>query len=1715
VATFGTTIGSGGFRFYDRDHEVSFNYVAGIYGGSFQGPMLLDTGDAEGSSTNLSGHWRVVNAQVRNNVIVDCPEGVRVGDNYSLAPSGCTIDGNAVIRAATGQAVTQLVAPVSTTITNNTYFATPAAGAFTQDSAGIWRKTGLGPRLTFLQAGDVGINGDPNDSDGTGALVGSTPGGGGPTDPPPTDMTTAAGRNGWGLPIAAYSDEFDEPGPPNPAKWSLPGTDWAGHAGNGRRRPERQTVQDGRLIMTGLANGDSGWMANKLNQQYGRWEVRVRAYNTGTSNGNEYSPVLLIWPTSNSMSADGEYDYYEPGRPGGTTLTAFMHFPGDGSQQREFNKSGVDLSQFHNIAIEWTPDHIKGFIDGVEWFSTSGGSSSSRRNIQDMPKGFGTIQLDNFDGTNQTPATMEVEWYRVYTLTPVTPPPGTQTVTTSGIPSGQQFGVPTITGAESPPPPGSHATLLGTDTVLPFTLGYTLGDGTGPPPAGSQTVSAAGKITSKQAFGLPLFSVADGPQDVRAVGIASTAAFGTPLVKAGTPPPTAPGGVLVPSVYAVDRTGKLIPLPAWTKLDISPVRNAPGSISIDYPAGAPGFSALFDNVSAYPLRALEVRIWLGGSQEGALGGWLTQKAGDDLIPGGTWTFDGHFHEWLLKKAIVAPQERTEENEKGELRFVGATAGLILTVAMDQAQARRALPLVTRDFTATHDSNGNPWAKTISSFNIAPKTSLLQVADKLVELGLLEYELTAGRVWRAYASGAMGTDRTTGLVPLTFAHAVNLSKHARRESAEDAGTAVLAAASEGFYAWAESATAEAELGWRAEVADDAGQLSTQDAVQAYAATLLEAVRNGVAEFVGDVEFSTGVPLPIVGWGIGDWAYTWVNNKRRRLRIAQINLTFTQNEPPRGTVVLNDLIANRVVELYRRLNAISVGDAVVGTSTPTPGGTGEDRIPPAAPTGLTLASTIAYRVPDQIPALALVSAGWAAVLTDAYPDEAAAGRAEAALLVADRLRSGQPMHVNDEGDPAWTWDNCPLIVTTYGDALLAEFKQSHPDQNLPDFPEQRSAIAEAWLRDYPAAHQGSGPITGDVDHYQVNYSYLGQQPLTESQQWEIDQGLLEDTTWVEPEGSPTRSTSLTFGNIEGGRSLGVRVRAIDRAGNVGPWSVTVAVDTASDDQPPPIPSRPTVSTYLRTINVTWDGKGASGEDMLAAAPDFASGGMVEVHLAEGIDFIPDRPVGPDGKVDLSLSTTYKTNFMAAGTTNLTDLTIGTTYFARLVAVDRVGNASGPSETSDGVLPKKLVTIEYGPGTIDRQTIRQAAIGSAEIDQLAVNDAHIDNVNVGKITAGTMNAQVVLGGRFSTPTVNGNKIEFDNAGIRLYRNNTVVGRWQVSDASMLVTGNFLTDLEGERLELLSNGTMRIYGATGVDYGELANEGGIWRAISRPDANGRRSRIDFDPTGLRARYGTSTQVRSQLDVGLTYAVLNAPVTGIRIWSHLAPDDGTASRFHFVIANAAGDLNDTVLHYQRNSFRGGDPAILAPGFSPEGSGITWSNNRITFTRGNGNATVPVYAASFNPEASTEMAKREIEPLSFGGGLSSLDVVARVRNYSYLYDWDLDPIEPRTVPLRRRQPDGSMRMEKVRVDVARREPPQRHYGVIAEHLAAVAPELVSTNRNGQPTVSLDARVALALDAVRELYALVQELRGEQPPPVIEGVQDPKRWTDPPKKGPHA
>lgn len=78
------------------------------------------------------------------------------------------------------------------------------------------------------------------------------------------------------------------------------------------------------------------------------------------------------------------------------------------------------------------------------------------------------------------------------------------------------------------------------------------------------------------------------------------------------------------------------------------------------------------------------------------------------------------------------------------------------------------------------------------------------------------------------------------------------------------------------------------------------------------------------------------------------------------------------------------------------------------------------------------------------------------------------------------------------------------------------------------------------------------------------------------------------------------SATGSPYDVGSQWAFKVRAVSRAGVIGPWSDAYAVTIAADAEAPPRPSAPVLSTRLGTIHVAWDGRGAAGETM---PPDFS--------------------------------------------------------------------------------------------------------------------------------------------------------------------------------------------------------------------------------------------------------------------------------------------------------------------------------------------------------------------------------------------------------------------------------------------------------------------------------------------------------------------------------
>lgn len=604
---------------------------------------------------------------------------------------------------------------------------------------------------------------------------------------------------------------------------------------------------------------------------------------------------------------------------------------------------------------------------------------------------------------------------------------------------------------------------------------------------------------------------------------------------------TLASGALNVALWAVDRaTGALIALPQWRKLSFSRIQNTPGAISVEYPADGVGFSTLRSNITQD--RDLEVEIWLGGRASTALRGILKLARGDDVEPGAVWTFSGSFLETLLDEVIVFPVANAE---KQELRFTAASPGAIVSTLLSLAQARGALTGVTTDCTSTLDSSGTAWPE-FATIKFSPGAKYLAVLQRLVDLGLIEFEITPARVLRVYRPGYMGTDRTVGAFPTIIRRGRNVTESPRSHSVQQSVTTVLAAGAEGIYASASDATALARRGRRIEGAASSNNLTDLGAVQAFAGRTLATQTPGEMELLLGLSFGVGHPRPQTHYAMGDWVWADSTGTLERLRVAQLTLDIDSGGPT-GSVTLNDLRTDWRIRAERRLNALQDGDVVIGTSTQSPG---TDTVAPAAPTGVTVGSD-AYQS-DGVD-YAVVYVGWTAPTTNSDGSAlfdldgfrarlevpgAASGvytispdvGAQATSLQMSGVQTGVGVRVwvqafdRDGNASAWS---IPVDHTTESDTTAPP---------APSTPVVTPYLGQLKIRWDGLSNVGSAmPL--DLDRVEVHTSATNN--FTPSASTLIDQFATEAGERI--------ATDLAYG-----ATRYVKLVAIDRTGNVGPAS-----------------------------------------------------------------------------------------------------------------------------------------------------------------------------------------------------------------------------------------------------------------------------------------------------------------------------------------------------------------------------------------------------------------------------------------------------------------------------------------------------------------------------------------------------------------------------------
>jgi hypothetical protein len=276
------------------------------------------------------------------------------------------------------------------------------------------------------EAGQLGGNAntvaDTTGKASGGSFVNFSSGG---SNPNPTPPPPGGGGGNDGDPTAATCNSFTMVGPP-PGLSYQPNQCEDFNDGLGGFDPYNggggdTVISDSDSRQPGQCSNGGGFLALKqdaaghtcggeyagITQQYGYWEVRMRAYSTGTGSGSAPHPVLIIWDPG-AVWENGEMDFFETdiGDPAGGYLHCLGH-PVDNCYQIPDNP--VDYSKWHVYGFDWRADSGSGYIDGVQWWTTSNNDWS----IQD--KGHLTIQLDNLQGSTPVkPGEMDVDWIHTY-----------------------------------------------------------------------------------------------------------------------------------------------------------------------------------------------------------------------------------------------------------------------------------------------------------------------------------------------------------------------------------------------------------------------------------------------------------------------------------------------------------------------------------------------------------------------------------------------------------------------------------------------------------------------------------------------------------------------------------------------------------------------------------------------------------------------------------------------------------------------------------------------------------------------------------------------------------------------------------------------------------------------------------------------------------------------------------------------------------------------------------------------------------------------------------------------------------------------------------------------------------------------------------------------------------------------------------------------------
>src|SRR5690606_7181782 len=165
------------------------------------------------------------------------------------------------------------------------------------------------------------------------------------------------------------------------------------------------------------------------------------------------------------------------------------------------------------------------------------------------------------------------------------------------------------------------------------------------------------------------------------------------------------------------------------------------------------------------------------------------REGDETDRTGARSYTLPGYGWMLRKLLLYPPDDPLQLVDGKRPFWSATVGQILQTFLAEGHARGALPGLDWDFTTTHDSAGQPWAKVLTIY-YDPGSDLLAAVMNLAEQGLCDWRLN-GRTLQVFNEGTvLGRDLASGAGPVDLRYGRDIDESPTRGTLEDLASAVL-------------------------------------------------------------------------------------------------------------------------------------------------------------------------------------------------------------------------------------------------------------------------------------------------------------------------------------------------------------------------------------------------------------------------------------------------------------------------------------------------------------------------------------------------------------------------------------------------------------------------------------------------------------------------------------------------------------------------------------------------------------------------------------------------------------------------------------------------------------------------------------------------------------------------------------------------------------